>query len=117
MSSQHSSLSADAAPDSELATRWRDRIDVDPATGDHRVRCRADDLPSTAVVLTVSTALGVHPTGLPPLLSAVDPDAVDRLVRHDGAADARAVIDFSYADCRVTVDADGEVVVSPPESD
>jgi hypothetical protein len=66
---------------------------------------------STAVVLTVAALHDCAATDLPPLLTAVDPDALVRLVTHDAAT--AAVTCFAYADCTVSVRSTGEITVTP----
>ncbi len=98
--------------DTALTTVWREeRLAVDPAADVHRVRCRTDEDVSTAVVLTVATLHNCAPTALPPLATAVDPDALARLVDDDTTGEATT--SFAYAGCIVTVRADGEVTVTP----
>ncbi|AWB28721.1 hypothetical protein HARCEL1_11815 [Halococcoides cellulosivorans] len=67
--------------------------------------------PSTAVVETVAYATDRDPTTLDPLYEAIDPDALDRLIRSSADRSAEAVVRFSYLDCTITVRADGTVVV------
>lgn len=71
--------------------------------------------PSTAVVEVVSTALGVEPTDVEPLYTAVDPEALDRLFREPGGdRDISAVVvSFTFADRHVTVEGTGAVVAEP----
>lgn len=102
--------------DAALTTAWREeRLTVDPATNTYRARCRPDEVVSTAVVLTVAALHDCGPTDLPPLVSAVDPDALVRLVTHE--ATTEAVTSFVYADCTVTVRSNGDISVTPGRQD
>lgn len=71
--------------------------------------------PSTAVVETVAGAGGRDPVDLEPVFGAVDPDALNALVRSGGTAPgARGVsVSFTYAGRRVTVRDTGEVRADP----
>jgi hypothetical protein len=63
---------------------------------------------SVRVAEALADAAGTDPVALePPLQSAIDPDALDALV----ASDAEARVEFEYDGRRVTVRADGTVVV------
>ncbi|WP_136602687.1 HalOD1 output domain-containing protein [Salinigranum halophilum] len=100
-----------APSETALTTTWREeRLEVDPATNTYRARCRADEVVSTAVVLTVAALRDCAPTDLPPLLTAVDPDALAGLVTHESTT---AMTTFVYADCTVTVRSTGDVSVTP----
>ncbi|NGM69309.1 hypothetical protein G6M89_09865 [Natronolimnobius sp. AArcel1] len=50
-----------------------------------------------------------------PLYHAVDPDALQRLVEDPSTTDLE--ITFEYQACRVTVDGDGAVTVSPVQKE
>ncbi|WP_323674590.1 HalOD1 output domain-containing protein [Halorubellus sp. PRR65] len=71
--------------------------------------------PSAAVVEVVSNALGVAPTDVEPLYTAVDPEALDSLLSdRDGDRDCTAVVvTFTFADRHVTVEGTGTVVAEP----
>lgn len=55
----------------------------------------------TAVVTTVADAEGVSPLELDPLATAIDAEALDRLVI---PGTGRVVIEFRYSGCDVTVE-------------
>lgn len=72
---------------------------------------------STTVVHALADCMGVDPTdGRISLYDAVDPDALDELFRprHDGTARSRGRVSFVVSGYRVTVEADGDVVIEPP---
>ena len=71
--------------------------------------------PSAAVVEVVSNALRATPTDVEPLYTAVDPDALDKLLSDpDGRRDSTAVVvSFMFADRRVTVEGTGTIVAEP----
>ncbi|MFC6952009.1 HalOD1 output domain-containing protein [Halorubellus litoreus] len=75
----------------------------------------AETKPSSAVVEVVSSALGAAATDVEPLYTAVDPDALDKLVSDpDGRRDCTAVVvSFTFADRHVTVEGTGTVVAEP----
>ena len=70
---------------------------------------------SQTVVLAVAEATGEDPIELPPLYDTVDPDALNELFDSDapGAERVDGHVEFAYADCDVTVRADGRVTVAP----
>jgi hypothetical protein len=73
--------------------------------------------PSTAVIETVAIACNRKPTRLEPLYEAVDPDALDALVRSSGDSPvADGTVTFEVADKSVTVHSGGTVVVRPVEA-
>ena len=61
------------------------------------------DQVTMAVVQAVSGATNRSVTALPPLYDAIDPDALDALVESTTGRSSRLQIEFTYADCRVTV--------------
>lgn len=67
--------------------------------------------PAEAVVQTVAVAADRDPAALEPLYDAVDPDALNALVRGDGKLTDSVTVTFVYADRQVTVHGTGEVVV------
>jgi len=69
---------------------------------------RMADSIGTAVVLSVADYTDRHPTDLPLLSTAVDPDALDALLDARGESVA---ISFSYADCEVSLRGDGKLTV------
>ncbi|GAB3675790.1 HalOD1 output domain-containing protein [Halopiger thermotolerans] len=90
----------------------------DPDRGTYHTQCDADDYEpvSTALLLTVSSVLGVEPDDLEPLSERVDPDALNSLFA-DWCADEPRVgngtVSFSFSQCAVTIRADGELVIDP----
>lgn len=69
----------------------------------------SETTPAVAVVETVAAAVGEDPLGVEPLFEAVDPEALNAVVRS-----ADSVVSFRFAGCRVTVEAAGCVSVEPP---
>lgn len=79
--------------------------------------CRTGQVSET-VVTAVAEATGVDPVDLDPLYDVVDPDALDQIFRSTGTSPPNSMeVRFSMAGCHVVVRGDGEVVVTPPESD
>lgn len=74
--------------------------------------------PSTAVIETVAVALDQEPTATQPLYEAVDPDALNTLIRSadPGSAGDDITVTFRFAGLSVTVHGSGSVVVRPGES-
>ncbi|RZH66706.1 HalOD1 output domain-containing protein [Natrinema altunense] len=71
---------------------------------------------STALLMTVSSVLGIEPDDLEALSECVEPDALNALFVHWRGADSRAgdgSITFTFSQCVVTVRADGELVIDP----
>lgn len=68
---------------------------------------------SETIVLTLAETMGKDPLTMEPLYDVVDPNALDRLV---DSASGHLKIEFSIADCAVTVYGDGEIVVTPLET-
>lgn len=68
---------------------------------------------SERIVNEVATCDGVDPVELPPLFDAVDPDALEALFAPTANGEKRrGKIWFSYADYDVTIEYDGEPVVT-----
>ena len=84
--------------------------DAPKATGEF------DASPSICVVETVADALGTEPNDLRPLYEAVDPGALDALFEPPHQFTGGRVT-FAFEGCTVTVDADGQVAVSPGADD
>lgn len=74
---------------------------------------RKDGSPSETVILAVAEAEDVAPTELRSLYRVVDPDALDALLRRDGAG----TVTFEYHGYMITVRESGRVIVqtSAPE--
>jgi len=60
------------------------------------------------IIEAVARSTGTDPLSLPPLRSAIDPEAIDAVVDGPGLVD----LTFAYHDHVVTVDGDGNVTVS-----
>ncbi|KTG08015.1 hypothetical protein AUR64_01635 [Haloprofundus marisrubri] len=76
--------------------------------------CRKGERPSDTVVRAVADATTTDELSLPPLLDALDPDALDDLLRPFEANPTRGrVVEFHYAGVHVSAFADGRVVVQP----
>lgn len=73
-----------------------------------------DDSLSCAVIDAVAEAEGVDPTEIPPLYTAVDPEALDSLFQspHAGGAAGVGRVQFAYYGYDVTVSADGQVTLA-----
>lgn len=71
---------------------------------------------STVVISLVADVAGVDPTDLPPLASAVDPDALDAVFQFPDAAGDHTV-GFDYAGYHVVVHGTGRVHVCEPGID
>ena len=67
---------------------------------------------SLSVVTAVSAVTGDAPTTIDPLYEVVDPSTLDELLA-SLRGDERATVTFSFHECRVTVEATGEIVVQP----
>ena len=79
------------------------------------VRTARDESVSQTVVMAVAEATDADPLTLDPrLCEVIDPDALERLFERD---QTEVQVEFTMADCRVSVRADGSVVVLPPEED
>lgn len=79
------------------------------------VRTADEDPISETVVLAVAAARDICPTDLEtPLAEAIDPDALEHvLAGADHGSDRTPVrVEFTWADCDVTVDGTGRVVVT-----
>lgn len=71
---------------------------------------------STALLMTVSSVLGIEPDDLEPLSECVEPDALNALFVHWRGDEPRVgdgAITFTFSQCAVTVRADGEIVIDP----
>lgn len=55
---------------------------------------------------------GADSSGLPPLYTVVDTDAIESLFRSPGSGGRTSgYVQFRYADCTVTVESDGRILV------
>lgn len=81
----------------------------------HVATCQLDRgaSPAVALVEAVASFTGRRPEDLAPLERTVDSDALNDLVRSGRESDAgtEGHLIFTYADCTVTVDSDGTVVL------
>jgi len=69
--------------------------------------------PSSGIVEAVARATDREVTALPPLHDAVETDALNALLADEvGSSDGAVDVTFAYANHRITVSADGDVVVT-----
>ena len=71
---------------------------------------------STALLLTVSSVFEVDPDDLETLSDYIEPDALNALFGHwrrNGARADGGSVSFPFAECTVTVHANGELVIKP----
>ncbi|WP_123539391.1 HalOD1 output domain-containing protein [Halosimplex salinum] len=66
-----------------------------------------------SVIRAVADVEGTDPTDLPPLADAVDADALNKLLEHEGR-DAELQITFRYCGYHVILTHDGHAVVDAP---
>ncbi len=69
---------------------------------------------SQQVVQAVAEEKNADPLELEPIFNAIDPESLDTLFEPTKAGSRRATgsVTFSYAECTVTVDADGSIDVT-----
>ncbi|PGF16394.1 hypothetical protein CP556_09885 [Natrinema sp. CBA1119] len=68
------------------------------------------------MIETVATAIGSDPLHLQPLYDSIDPEALDGLLEPKvGQSRTDVRITFRFEGCDVTVSANGETIVSPPD--
>lgn len=71
---------------------------------------------TVAIVEEVSKLTGRDPIALPPLYHAVNPEALERLVRSKTSRDSEPVsISFTFEDIEVIVDSDGNLELRQDE--
>ncbi|WP_226005452.1 HalOD1 output domain-containing protein [Natrinema salinisoli] len=88
--------------DRETYHTWCDEGDYEPV--------------STALLMTVSSVLGVEPNDLEALSECVEPDALNALFVHWRGDEPRVgdgSVSFTFSQCAVTVRSDGEIVIDP----
>ncbi|MDS0473754.1 HalOD1 output domain-containing protein [Natrinema sp. 1APR25-10V2] len=71
---------------------------------------------NTALLMAVSSVLGVEPDDLESLSECVEPDALNALFVHwrdDEPRIGDGSISFPFSQCAVTVRSDGEIVIDP----
>lgn len=85
------------------------------------VRATCEEIDCESLALTISTAVseavGADPTDLSPLYGAIDIEVLADFLACSTASYRTPLrgVDFRYEGCVVTVFADGQVVVAPPE--
>lgn len=86
------------------------------------VRTSCKQTTSDAVILTivasVSELVGTEPSELPPLNNTIDVDALSEIFNWDSAESSQLqsrCVTFRYEACEITVYADGQIRISPPE--
>ncbi len=90
----------------------------DEGRGTYHTWCEDDayEPVSTALLMTVSSVLGVEPDDLEALSECVEPDALNALFIHWRGDEPRVgdgSISFTFSQCSVTVRSDGEIVIDP----
>ena len=83
-------------------------------------RAIRDHSASLTVVLAVAEATNADPTELEPLAEAIDPDALEALVRSLRRSDRDAddaSVEFRLNGCHVTVYTDGRIELRHPDGD
>jgi hypothetical protein len=73
-------------------------------------------LPTEAVVYAVAEATETDPLDLPPLHSALDPDALNMLFETstNGRPQTAITVSFEYADHQIVLKEHGSIVITPP---
>lgn len=81
-----------------------------PALNDHEVV-------SEAVVTAVADEIGVEPLDLEPLMTVIEPDALETLIDSMDSSPDEPMdrVSFTYSGCEVTVTGDGAVSVTELE--
>ncbi|KTG26596.1 HalOD1 output domain-containing protein [Haloferax profundi] len=88
--------------------QWKEsRVTYEEETGMYRIDRDTSEPLSTNVVLSIAAIEDTRPTRLPPLAQTIDPDALNTVF--DCSEDA--ILSFSYAGYRVTVDALGSLEI------
>ena len=86
-----------------------DASDIRGATVENRLDEQSDASPSERVIDSIAALTGRRPIDLPPLYEAVEPEALDRVVR--SGEGGTLSLSFAYAGTRVTFDARGTLRV------
>ncbi|MFA9517552.1 HalOD1 output domain-containing protein [Halopenitus sp. H-Gu1] len=71
----------------------------------------SDRSPADVVIDAVAEAAEVDPLDLPPLYEFVDPDAINKLFRHNGAADTENLFGFQMTTWNVFIASNGKIRV------
>ncbi|KAB1185049.1 MULTISPECIES: HalOD1 output domain-containing protein [Haloferax] len=88
--------------------QWKEsRVTYEEETGVYRIDRDTSEPLSTNVVLSIAAIEDIRPTQLPPLAQTIDPDALDTVFK----CSDDAVLSFSYAGYRVTLDALGSLEI------
>ena len=69
--------------------------------------------PSMAVIATLADVMGVDPVEIDPLHSAIDPDALDSLVRVRNRTSGDIHVSFTHENHAITVQSYGVVTITP----
>lgn len=120
----NTSIELPAAPD-VTATQWdsadlRNLLEYDPELERYRVSFdHGTGSISRDVITTVAAVAEMHPQELPPLYSAIDPDALESLVKPKATTPTRTDADvaFLFHGHEVTVRSCGIIAVSPRNAD
>jgi len=70
---------------------------------------------SAKVVQKVATITNQNMTQLPPLYNTIDPEALDTIVDIGPKDSASTQVQFTYAECRITVNDSQTVIVEKSE--
>lgn len=73
----------------------------------------SDRSTSTTIVFAVATVLEEDPVTLEPIAEYVNPDALD--VFTTAATDG--FLSFTYADCRISIESNGNIQIEPEQAD
>ena len=73
--------------------------------------------PTQCVIEGVAALSNRDPSSMQPLYTAVDPDALDTIFAPPTDAHQNAHVTFEYEGCQVTVQGDGQVLISKADSD
>jgi hypothetical protein len=101
-----------------LASIELESLEFDRESGAYRARYDRDaTAASMAVIAAVSNVLDTDPLELDPLHDTIDTDALDDLVRCRGPPNEPVDVSFTVEGHKITVFSDGEVTLSPPNSE
>lgn len=92
--------------------QWKEsRVTYEEETDIYRIdRDRGEPI-STNVVLSIAAIENIRPTQLPPLAQTIDPDALNTVFE----CSDDAILSFSYAGYRITLDALGSIEIASVE--
>ncbi|WP_255170833.1 HalOD1 output domain-containing protein [Natrononativus amylolyticus] len=92
-------------------------LEYDPGTGSYVLHPPMTESVSVDIISAVARISGIDPLEMTPLYSQTDPELIEALyaARCDESIEIDGPIEITVADCRVSIERDGSLLIEPTQ--